>query len=338
MKNIMSSKEFIKRLCAAATDVRTLYVMGCFGAPLNGSNVSRYTENHTYNKKPERVKMIRAAANTNCFGFDCVCLVKGILWGWTGDASKVYGGAVYGANGVPDVTPEGMLELCSGVSEDFTGIVPGEFLWMPGHCGIYVGNGMAVECTPKWDNRVQITSVANVGARSGDKVRNWTKHGKLPFVDYSEQTRPVEEAIHSGDLVGLSEDAVYYDGAPMPVWVKRQNWYVASLQGDRAIINQNEAGTSAIRSPVSVKFLRVVQAAVPETEWQPAVGDTVLFQGFVHYASADAEKGTPCRGGKAKVTQVFRPDKSRHPYHLVCVPDAGATVHGWVDGDSFVKI
>ena len=56
---------------------------GCFGAPLTGGNVSRYCTNHSYNKQAARTKMIRAAANQNppVYGFDCVCLIKGVLWG-----------------------------------------------------------------------------------------------------------------------------------------------------------------------------------------------------------------------------------------------------------------
>ena len=44
--------------------------------------------------------MIKAAANKNppVYGFDCVNLIKGVLWGWSGDASKTYGGAAYKSN------------------------------------------------------------------------------------------------------------------------------------------------------------------------------------------------------------------------------------------------
>ena len=32
----------------------------------------------------------------------------------------------------------------------------GEMVWMDGHVGIYIGDGLAVECTPSWANKVQI--------------------------------------------------------------------------------------------------------------------------------------------------------------------------------------
>ena len=62
----------------------------------------------------------------------------------------------------------------------------GEAVWMSGHIGIYIGDGLAVECSPKWENKVQITAVGNIGSKAGYNTRTWTKHGKLPYVDYSE--------------------------------------------------------------------------------------------------------------------------------------------------------
>lgn len=77
----MKASEFIKKLQDIVDNYKTLYVMGCFGAPLTGGNVSRYCTNHSYNKQAARTAMIKAAANQNppVFGFDCVCMIKGVL-------------------------------------------------------------------------------------------------------------------------------------------------------------------------------------------------------------------------------------------------------------------
>ena len=183
----MKDQELVQMLKKIATDYKTLYVMGCFGAPMNDTNKKRYCNNHEYNRKAERQAMIKAAS-ADTFGFDCVCLIKGVLWGWSGDTSKTYGGATYNSNGVPDIGADGMIRLCQNVSTDFSNIVPGEAVWLSGHIGIYIGNGLAVECTPKWKNCVQITAVANIGSVAGYQSRRWTKHGKLPYVEYSAQT------------------------------------------------------------------------------------------------------------------------------------------------------
>lgn len=112
------------------------------------------------------------------WGFDCVGLVKGVLWGWCGDESKSYGGAVYASNSVPDISADAMIGRCKQVSSDFSSVAIGEFIWMKGHCGVYIGGGKVVESTPKWNNGVQITTLS---------ARNWLKHGKLPDIQYSDK-------------------------------------------------------------------------------------------------------------------------------------------------------
>lgn len=183
---VMTNKEFVAKLKDIATKYNTLYVMGCFGAPLTGSNVTRYCNNHDYNKQSTRTKMIKAVADKNppYYGFDCVCLIKGVLWGWRGDASKTYGGAGYAVNGVPDIGADTMITKCSGISTDFSKIEIGEAVWLSGHIGVYIGDGLAVECTPAFNNKVQITAVRNIGTKSGYYSRTWTKHGKLPYITY----------------------------------------------------------------------------------------------------------------------------------------------------------
>lgn len=197
---IKTAKELVAACLDAANNHKTLYVMGCFGAPLNESSKARYIKHHSYNQKPERKAMIQAAS-ADCFGFDCICLVKGLLWNWNGDTSKTYGGAGYAINGVPDIGTEQMIAVCKDVSTDFAKIQPGEFLWMQGHCGIYIGNGQAVECTPAWENGVQVTTVRNIKSGTGHM---WTTHGKLPYVEYTgeSEVKPVAPAV-AGNAISM---------------------------------------------------------------------------------------------------------------------------------------
>lgn len=202
----MKSSEFITKLQQIVDKYKTLYVMGCFGAPLTGGNVSRYCTNHSYNKQAARTTMIKGAANKTppVFGFDCVCLIKGVLWGWSGDASKSYGGAGYAVNGVPDVSADGMIAKCTGVSTDFRNIVPGEAVWLPGHIGVYIGNGKVIECTPAFKNCVQVTACLNIGAISGMNGRKWTKHGKLPYITYDGAGTATQPAEKPGNNSGTN--------------------------------------------------------------------------------------------------------------------------------------
>lgn len=178
---MLTSIQLVEKLKDIAKNYKTLYVMGCFGSPMTPTNKTRYCNNHEYNRKAARTKMINSAT-ADTFGFDCVCLIKAVLWGWTGNKNHTYGGAVYGSNGVPDVSANGLIAKCQNVTTDFSKIEVGEVVWMSGHVGVYIGDGLAVECTPSWDNKVQITA-CNC-KKSGYNTRTWTKHGKLPYVTY----------------------------------------------------------------------------------------------------------------------------------------------------------
>lgn len=50
---------------------------------------------------------------------------------------------------------------------------------MSGHIGVYIGNGKVCECSPKWENGIQITELTQ---------RKWALHGKSKWLDYSNST------------------------------------------------------------------------------------------------------------------------------------------------------
>lgn len=185
----MDSKIFVEKLKEIAAKHKTLYVNGCFGSFL--SDKKRWTTNTAYNRKPERAAKINSASNDTA-GFDCVCLIKGVLWGWNGDKSKPHGGAVYKSNGVPDIDEYNMINQCSEISFDFSNITVGEAVWMPGHIGVYIGDGLVVEASPAWKDGVQITA-CNC-SKNGYNRRDWVKHGKLPYIDYNVSKKPEKPA------------------------------------------------------------------------------------------------------------------------------------------------
>lgn len=164
-----------------------------FGQPITESIITQKAKQLPNWYTSKRQQELRTLVGQGYFGFDCICLIKGVLWGWNGSINSVNGGAVYESNSVPDVTEYGMLQLCSNISEDFNKIEIGEYLWTEGHCGIYIGDGLAVECTTRWDNCVQITAVDNIALQSGYNERVWKKHGLIPYVEYinSGLTNPV---------------------------------------------------------------------------------------------------------------------------------------------------
>ncbi len=189
---IETGKELAAACVDAAKNYKTLYVMGAFGWPMNDHNKQRAMGSYSYNSAADRAVKIKKASK-DTFGFDCVCLIKALLWGWQGDAKQNYGGAKYCSNNVPDVNEDGMIRACTEVSTDFGKIAVGEVLWTSGHIGVYIGEGLAVECTPIWEDGVQITAVHNIGKKSGYNGRMWTKHGKLPWVTYEKEEMTGED-------------------------------------------------------------------------------------------------------------------------------------------------
>lgn len=193
MSKIQTSQELAQACLDLAKNYKTLYVLGCIGAPMTEANKTVYLTKHcaSFNSQASRKPKIQAAT-ADTFGFDCVCMIKSLLWGWSGNTSKVYGGATYASNNVPDIDADYMIKACKDVSTDFSKIEVGEALWIKGHIGVYIGDGLAVECTYRWNDGVQITAVHNIGTKAGYNGRSWTKHGKLPYVTYEAVSEPVK--------------------------------------------------------------------------------------------------------------------------------------------------
>lgn len=186
----MNNIEFCEKLKNIANSGKTLYVHGAFGWTLNDAMKERAKRSFSYNRN---ISSKLDATPSDYFGFDCVCLVKAVLWGFNGDITKNYGGAVYQSNNVPDYSIEQILSVCSNISGNFENIEIGEFLYMPGHCGIYIGDGLAVEATPSWDDGVQITAVRNILSVSARNSRTWKMHGKLPYIEYIKEEEKAED-------------------------------------------------------------------------------------------------------------------------------------------------
>lgn len=283
MAIVMRAEKFIEMAKKAANECKTLYVMGCFGAPMNAKNKTRYKNNNDYNRNPVRQKMIDAATD-DTFGFDCIGLIKGILWGWNADKSKIYGGAQYNSNGVPDTSEDGLIKSCSDVSNDFTKIIPGEMLYMKGHAGIYIGDGLAIECTPKWQNKVQITAVSNIGTKKGYNSRKWTKHGKLPYVDYKTEPQPTPTPTPTPTPSGRPEDVKMRliktgsKGDAVKLW--QEIMVLNNIKvGDPPRVLSVDGDFGQLTKSATLIFQKQVFPNEPK-EWDGQVGDKTWTKGF----------------------------------------------------------
>lgn len=99
----------------------------------------------------------------------------------------------------------------------------------------------------------------------------------------------------------------------------------------------NISNPNVITVGQKIKIPKGTSSTTTVTPWTPTVGDIVIYNKTTHYANANASKGVTCKGGKAKITQIYQLGKSKHPYHLIAVPGGGSNVYGWVDAGTFTK-
>lgn len=221
---LMTAAELARRALDVARNYKTIYMYGCYGFQVTDATIkAKSTQGGSVGAwyTTSRIATLRKVANQHppTWGFDCVNLYKGLLWGWTGDEGKEKGGAVYASNGVPDTNANGMFDRCTGKSSDFSKIEVGEAVWISGHFGLYVGDGLVVECTPKWKNGVQITACLNIGSVKGYDGRKWTKHGKLPYVSYDAPQNTLAGALmlgNTGEAVTVMQKMLLTLGYGLP--------------------------------------------------------------------------------------------------------------------------
>ena len=205
----MDVNEFVGILKDIVEHFNTSYMLGCFGQPANTTNISRAVARKDVNNKPYEKGAL--SIKDKGFMFDCVCLIKAVLWGWNGDLTKSYGGAKYASNNVPDIGADSMIKQCKNVSTDFNTIKKGEAVWMKGHIGVYIGDGKVIECTPKWSVSpgVKISYLENLGFKGGYS-RTWTKHGLLPWVNYTEKKESIERYENIEQIPEYAKEAINY--------------------------------------------------------------------------------------------------------------------------------
>lgn len=185
----MKLSDFMTKL-ELALSKKTVYLWGCFGHPVGQTIIDQKAAQYPTWYTPARIAYFEGLIGKHYFGFDCVNMIKGILWGWTGDEASFTGGAKYATQGVPDTNANGFFDLCTGKSKVFSNLPVGAILWMDGHVGIYRGNNEAIETTYRWSDGIQVTGIRNLNDFR-TKSRTWSQWGLCPFIDYT-STVPVQ--------------------------------------------------------------------------------------------------------------------------------------------------
>lgn len=162
----MNNIEFVAKLKNIKAS-NTVYMTGTFGQLVTDDLIKQKARQYPGSYSESKIARLKSLIEHNYHAFDCIGLVKGVLWG--------YPDVKYKSNDVPDVNDEMVLSYLTNISTDMNNIEVGELLHMRGHVGIYVGNGGVVECTTKWSGNVLLSYL---------NARKWERHGKLKWITY----------------------------------------------------------------------------------------------------------------------------------------------------------
>ena len=80
----MTNKEFVQKAIDAAKNYKTIYANGMFGSLITEQIIAQKAKQLPGWYTAERQSNLRKLIGKGYFGFDCVCFVKGLLWGWNG--------------------------------------------------------------------------------------------------------------------------------------------------------------------------------------------------------------------------------------------------------------
>lgn len=156
---------------------------------------------------------------------DCSGLIKGILWGYPENGRYIH-------NGVPDMNADTMISRCSQVTNDMSKVQKGWLVWMRGHIGIYIGDGVVIEASPVWENGIQRTYCQDCGVTNVSHLheRKWTKCGQFDqFINYENSKTPkvnvfyrVQTKKHGwlSEVKNLEDYAGYQDSPIIAVAIK----------------------------------------------------------------------------------------------------------------------
>ena len=155
-----------------AYDNKWGYVWGSHGDVLTSSELKRLKKVFGANvtDKEDYIKSHWLGRRTS----DCVGLIKG--YGWYDETS---GTIKYGANGMKDVTADGMFNAAVEKGPISTmPDIPGIAVWHQGHIGVYIGNGYVIHAANTYDGVIK-TPITSSG---------WTHWLKVPYINYIEET------------------------------------------------------------------------------------------------------------------------------------------------------
>ena len=157
--------------------------------------------------------------NGEYWTFDCLGFVHCMVNGFTGDKTKLGGGAVMDRFVTNAPEKDTLYEYCYDQSYNFNNIKKGELLYMDGHVGLYVGDyepfedgrifNVAETCYSSFGGGGMLTYVSPTGTRLNHKggvtAGAWEQHAKFYRVEYDDDII-IPTQVTPQDIMNIAND------------------------------------------------------------------------------------------------------------------------------------
>lgn len=182
MKTNKGLVEFVKGLL----NMNTIYVLGAFGQEFTQSFLDQKCAQLEWNEQQR--SFLSQYVNKSQKAYDCSGMIKAYLWD---NKPSNYVAA-------EDENNDHMLDRASVKGPISTmPEVPGILVFMPGHVGVYIGNGQVIECTPN-------IPLGGWGViQTSLKGRGWTHWAEYSRISYGdkESEKPSTETPSGGRVI-----------------------------------------------------------------------------------------------------------------------------------------
>lgn len=169
---------------------KTVYMWGGYGKLVTKDLVRTKARQYPSHYPKGKVKYLNSLVGKDYYSYDCAGLIKSYWMSEYGTKPvkymKKYDRNAYGIT-IGLATKKGDIKTIPEI--------PGIFLYMKGHCGVYVGNGKVIECTSS-----KKISGKKYGCVCTSKLsdRKWTTWTMCKWLDYQVQ---ITYVVKKGDTL-----------------------------------------------------------------------------------------------------------------------------------------
>ena len=175
MKKIKTNLDFVNYL-KTLLNRNTVYMWDGYGTLVTNDFIKQKASIYPRYYSKKTIKLLKTLVNKNYYSYDCAGMIKSYWMSDLGTKEVVY-------NHEYD---KDSYEITIEIASDMGSLksmpeIKGLFLYMKGHCGVYIGSGQVIECTSnetishKDGGGVCVTSL---------KERPWSTWTKCKWLNY----------------------------------------------------------------------------------------------------------------------------------------------------------